>query len=264
LNGVVFILIGLQLPHILGRIQSLSLTDLLWRGALFSAAVILLRLIWIFPGAHVSYFIRRRLLGQHEATPGAKGIFIAGWSGMRGVVALAAAISLPTTISNGMPFPRRDVILFLTFCVIFVTLVLQGLSLPWLIRRLKVVQQPMAKCEELEARRIMIEAALSKLESSPDRLNPEMKEIYDDAATHYRLRLPAAEEPHKKKYSHSEQHHRFEQISRRLRDEERAAAILLRDQDRISDEVLRGLLRELDLLDAHHTASHSKAGGETD
>jgi len=253
LNGVVFMLIGLQLPHILARIVSLSLGDLIVRGALISAAVILLRMIWIFPGAHLSYFIRRRLLKQPEPTPAAKGIFIAGWAGMRGVVALAAAISLPTT------FPQRDVILFLTFCVIFVTLVLQGLTLPWLIRRLNVVLQPLSRCEELEARKIMIEAALTKLEASPDRHDPQMKELYDDAATHYRLRLPQ-----ETLETHSEEHHRFELISRRLRDEERAAAVQLRDQERISDEVLRGLLRELDLLDAHHSASHSKGAGDND
>jgi CPA1 family monovalent cation:H+ antiporter len=250
LNGVVFILIGLQLPYILGGIQNLSLRDLLLRGALFSAVVILLRLVWIFPGAHASYFIRRKLLGQPEPTPGPRGIFIAGWTGMRGVVALAAAISLPATISNGMPFPERDVILFLTFCVIFVTLVLQGLTLPALIRRLRVAAQPLAKCEELEARKIMIEAALSTLEESPDREDPEMKAIYDDVADHYRLRLPVLDNVRAGGQPGSEKNDHFEQITRRLRKEERAAAVQLRDQDRISDEVLRGLLRELDLLDA--------------
>jgi len=251
LNGVVFILIGLQLPNILGRIQNLSLKELLLRGAIVSTAVILLRLIWIYPGAFFSYLIRRRLLGQPEPTPGARGLFIAGWTGMRGVVALAAAISLPMTLSSGTPFPQRDLILFLTFCVIFVTLVLQGLTLPFLIRRLGVAAQPLAPCEELEARKIMIEAALSRLEESPDRHAPEMKEIYDDVAGHYRLRLSAFGQEDGSRAGHSEEHGHFERISRRLRDEERAAAVLLRDQDRISDEVLRGLLRELDLLDAH-------------
>jgi Na+/H+ antiporter len=250
LNGVVFILIGLQLPYILGAIQDLSLGDLLLRGALFSAVVILLRLIWIFPGAHSSYFIRRRLLGQREDTPPAKSIFIAGWTGMRGVVALAAAISLPTMTADGMPFPRRDVILFLTFCVIFVTLVLQGLTLPALIRRLRVAAQPFAKCEELEARKIMIEAALSTLEASPDRRDPEVKTIYDDLADHYRLRLPSFDDAQPDGEIRSQKNDQFERIARRLRNEERSTAVQLRDQDRISDEILRGLLRELDLLDA--------------
>jgi CPA1 family monovalent cation:H+ antiporter len=83
------------------------------RAGLLSAGLILLRLIWTYPGAHVAYFIRRKFLGHRERTPGPRAIFIVGWTGMRGVVALAAAISLPAT------FPQRDVILFLTFCVIF-------------------------------------------------------------------------------------------------------------------------------------------------
>jgi len=244
LNGIVFILIGLQLPYILARIQHLSLGELLLRGALLSGAVIFLRLIWSYPGAHVAYFIRRKFLGHPDPTPGPRAIFIVGWTGMRGVVALAAAISLPAT------FPQRDVILFLTFCVIFVTLVLQGLTLPALIRRLGVIAQPLAPCEELEARQIMIEAALSKLDQSPDRHQPEMKEIYDDVASHYRQRLPSFGDADGAFERHSDEHRQIEQIWRRLRDEERAAAVLLRDQDRISDEVLRGLLRELDLLDA--------------
>ena len=250
LNGIVFILIGLQLPFILGRIHGLSLGDLVLRGALFSAVVILLRLLWVLPGAHASYVIRRKLLGQHEETPPAKDIFIVGWTGMRGVVALAAAISLPTTTSNGMPFPQRDVILFLTFCVIFVTLVLQGLTLPALIRRLGVAVHSPARCEELEARKIMIEAALSTLDQSPDRQDPEVKMIYDDLADHYRQRLPAFTDAQDDGGIRSQKSETFEHVAKRLRDEERAAAVRLRDQDRISDEVLRGLLRELDLLDA--------------
>lgn len=250
LNGIVFILIGLQLPYIHSRIENLSLADLILRGGLFSLLIIVLRLIWVFPGAYASFYIRRKVLKQRESTPSKRGIFIVGWTGMRGVVALAAAISLPVTISNGMPFPQRDVILFLTFCVIFVTLVLQGLTLPALIRRLGVAPHPLAKCEEIEARKIMIEAALDTLEKSPDRTEPDMKGIYDDVQNHYRLRLPALEEAKRQEQPEVPKQDRFEQVARRLRDEERAVAVRLRDQDRIGDEVLRSLLRELDLLDA--------------
>jgi hypothetical protein len=119
-----------------------------------------------------------------------------------------------------------------------------------LIRRLRVTAQPFAKCEELEARKIMIETALSTLEQSPDRQDPEVKTIYDDLADHYRLRLPSFDDAQPDGQIRSQKSDHFEQIARRLRNEERAAAVHLRDQDRISDEVLRGLLRELDLLDA--------------
>jgi CPA1 family monovalent cation:H+ antiporter len=119
-----------------------------------------------------------------------------------------------------------------------------------LIRRLRVAAQPFAKCEELEARKIMIEAALSTLEASPDRRDPEVKTIYDDLADHYRLRLPSFDDAQPDGEIRSQKNDQFERIARRLRNEERSTAVQLRDQDRISDEILRGLLRELDLLDA--------------
>lgn len=262
LNGVVFILIGLQLPYIRAGMEGISFRELLLRGALVSLAVILLRFIWVFPGAYLSYFIRRKVLKQDEDYPPARGIFIVGWTGMRGVVALAAAISLPILIANGMPFPQRNMILFLTFCVIFVTLVLQGLTLPALIRRLRVPETESARCEEVEARRIMIEAALRALEASPGRTTPAMKEVHDDVARHYRLRQGALERSLGAGRVFSEQHDLSERIERELRDAERAAAVQLRDQDRISDEILQKLLRELDLLDARPLASYPEEDGD--
>ncbi|HEY2842104.1 MAG TPA: Na+/H+ antiporter [Bryobacteraceae bacterium] len=250
LNGIVFILIGLQLPYILAGIRDYSLRELVLRGGLVSAAVILLRLIWVFPGAYLSYFIRRNVLKQHEEYPAARGIFIVGWTGMRGVVALAAAISLPEMISNGMPFPQRNLILFLTFCVIFVTLVLQGLTLSALIPRLGVTAGTSDKYEEIEARRIMIEAALQRLEETPAREQPSARAILEDLGKHYRIRHAALERVEGAGRVFSEQHDLFESVARDLRSAERASAIRLRDQDRISDETLQKLLRELDLQDA--------------
>jgi CPA1 family monovalent cation:H+ antiporter len=261
LNGFVFILIGLQLHYVLAGIQGFSLQDLLLRGALLSAAVILLRFAWVFPGAYFSYVIRRNLLKQKEDYPPARGIIIVGWTGMRGVVALAAAISLPVLISNGMPFPQRNMILFLTFCVIFVTLVLQGLTLPALIRRLNLTGAGSEKFEEIDARRIMIQAALRRLEESPDRKKPALKEVHDDVARHYRLRQGALERALGGGRVFSEQHDSSQRIERDLRDAERAAAVQLRDQDRISDEVLQRLLRELDLQDARPLASYPEENG---
>jgi len=260
LNGVVFILIGLQLPYILAGIQGVSFRELLVRGVLVSVAVIVLRFIWVFPGAYFSYFIRRNVLKQHENYPPARGIFVVGWTGMRGVVALAAAISLPVMISNGMPFPQRNMILFLTFCVIFVTLVLQGLTLPGLIRRLGVREQGNPQYEEIEARRIMIEAALQQLAKSPDRSKHATKAVYDDVARHYRLRQGALERARGAGRVFSEQHDISDRIERDLRNAERTAAVQLRDQDRISDDVLQKLLRELDLQDARPLASYPGDG----
>lgn len=134
LNGLVFVMIGLQLPFVLAGIREYSLRQLILYGALFSIVVILLRIIWMFPGARIAHMIRRKLLHQDVAAPSARQVFLIGWTGMRGVVALAAAISLPEKLANGADFPQRNLIIFLAFSVILVTLVLRGLTLPPLIR----------------------------------------------------------------------------------------------------------------------------------
>src|SRR5580704_3501028 len=106
----------------------MSLGRLLLAGALLSATLIVLRLVWAYPGARVAQAIRQHLLHQDALLPPPKSLFIIGWTGMRGVVSLAAAISLPEVLSDGSPFPQRNLIIFLTFSVILVTLVLQGLT----------------------------------------------------------------------------------------------------------------------------------------
>ena len=134
LNGLVFVLIGLQLHYVVSGIKSFGMGRLMLFGALFSAVVIVLRLLWIFPGAQLAYFIRSRFLGQTYDKPSSRPDFCGGMDWMRGVIALAAAISLPEVLGDGSPFPQRNIIIFLTFSVILVTLVLQGLTLPAVIR----------------------------------------------------------------------------------------------------------------------------------
>ena len=108
LNGLVFVLIGLQLPFVLAGIQEYSLRRLVLYGALFSGLVIALRLAWVFPGAYVANFIRRRVFHQRGLRPSSRAILVVGWTGMRGVLALAAAISLPSTLADGTPFPATQ------------------------------------------------------------------------------------------------------------------------------------------------------------
>src|SRR6266481_1742943 len=160
MNGLVFVLIGLQLPFVLAGIRGISFRTLLLYGVLFSALVIVLRLVWTYPSAYFAYWIRKHVFHQHETCPSARGIFVVGWTGMRGVIALAAALSLPEVLADGSPFPQRNLIIFLTFFVILVTLVLQGLTLPPIIRLLGLAGQSSANAEEKEARRIMLETAL--------------------------------------------------------------------------------------------------------
>ena len=249
LNGVVFVLVGLQLPSVLSGIRGqFGLPILLLYGALFSAVIVLLRLLWVFPGARISYFIRRRLLGQKEETPPVRTLLVIGWTGMRGVISLAAALSLPQVLSDGRPFTQRNLIVFLTFCVILVTLVGQGLSLPALIRALGLAGDEGAKCELLEAQRIVLAAALRHIEQARKSDDPRWAGMYDDLAQHYRERLEALEGP--EEGSGPEAHRKYLELVRELLQIERETAIRLRNEGRIGDEVLRQIEHDVDLRDA--------------
>ncbi|MEI7688070.1 MAG: Na+/H+ antiporter [Planctomycetota bacterium] len=143
LNGAIFILIGFQLPAILEALTTAQQMDfgfLLGQAAIISAVVIVSRLLWMYPGAYIPRWFDEKLFKIDPKYPPLKNVFIVGWTGMRGIVSLAAALAIPATTSDGSPFPHRELIKFLAFGVIFSTLVLQGLSLPFLIRWLGITE----------------------------------------------------------------------------------------------------------------------------
>lgn len=270
LNGVVFVLIGLQLPFVLAGVKELSFGRLILYGTLFSVFLILLRLLWTFPGAWVSYFIRTRFLHQNENRPGTRQIFIIGWTGMRGVIALAAAMSLPRVLDDGSPFPHRDLIVFLTFCVILVTLVVQGLTLPPLIRWLGLAGSSGPHGGEHAARRLVLEAALARLEElrsasseheDSDGAAVHDADLYDDIALHYQRRLASLQEPGHSLGQHGTAHYtRYLDLSRTLLSIERQTALRLRDEGHLTDEGLREIERELDLNESRLIAASSRQG----
>jgi CPA1 family monovalent cation:H+ antiporter len=135
LNGVVFLLIGLQLPSITRQVEEVSLGQAIWYGIAISLVLIIARMLSTLGAAVFTRFMSH-FITVADRNPGWKVPVIFGWSGMRGVVSLAAALSIPVLASEGHPFPYRNLILFITFIVILVTLVIQGLTLPWLIRTL--------------------------------------------------------------------------------------------------------------------------------
>jgi CPA1 family monovalent cation:H+ antiporter len=137
LNSLIFILIGLEIRDVLDGLSSGHGPEALAVYALgISAAVILARLVWIYPGAYLPRWINRTVFGAADPAPPWRWVTVVGWTGMRGVVSLAAALALPLHTADGKPFPGRDLILFLAFGVIFATLVGQGLTLPLVIRAL--------------------------------------------------------------------------------------------------------------------------------
>jgi Na+/H+ antiporter len=253
LNGAVFVLIGLQLSGIVRSLQGMNLMHLVADGALFSALVIGLRLTWVFPGARVSYFIRRRFLRQSEPRPSGRELIVFGWSGMRGVVALAAAMALPASLPGGAPFPQRSLIVFLAFSVVVWTLVAQGLSLAPLIRTLGLTGGSGPNCEEQEASRIAIQAALAHLEETRGHDRTEYGEVYDDLAQHYRERLDALAGAGALDGGPDVQplhYHKRRALSHELVGVQRRVLLRLRRDGRINDQVLRDMERDLDLQEA--------------
>lgn len=160
LNGFVFILIGLQLPVIVKGLGNYSLGEAILYGVLMSLLIIVIRLIWVYPSAYIPRWMFKSIR-EKEPNPGWKNVFLIGWSGMRGVVSLASALAIPLTLAGG-PFPHRNLILFITFVVILITLVLQGLSLKPLIRRLNIIVNDQEK-EQLKALALRIRLAESVL-----------------------------------------------------------------------------------------------------
>jgi len=136
MNGLIFLFIGLQLPSIVNQLGETSLTRAIWYGLVVSFVLIIARFLCTF-GASLFTRFMSRFIKVADANPGWKGPIVLGWGGMRGVVSLAMALSIPLFI-NGQAFPHRNLILFITFIVIMVTLVFQGLTLPWVIRKVKL------------------------------------------------------------------------------------------------------------------------------
>jgi CPA1 family monovalent cation:H+ antiporter len=156
LNGFVFILIGLQLPSIIKDLGSYPFMQILGYGLLISLVTIIVRIIWVFAGAYGQSFFRKKT--KTSGAPATeddyqstwKNVLIVSWTGTRGVISLAAALALPLTLQNGHAFPKRHSIIFLSFVVIFVTLVVQGLTLPLLIRLLGIKPHSKQDSEETE------------------------------------------------------------------------------------------------------------------
>jgi Na+/H+ antiporter len=233
LSNIVFVLIGLQLREILQSLRGANAGALVVSVFVLSAVVLLLRLLWVFPAMAFAAFVRK------QPTPPARDRFLIGWAGMHGVIALAAAMSLPRA------FPQRPMIIFLTFGAIFVSVVMKGLTLPAVIQKLGLHNAAAIDAEQRDARRLVAESALEALESLygegavPDH-------HYDHVKTHYKTRLAALDGDNA---IASEYAAGYRDTLQSMFRAERQAALRLRNERRISDEVARALLAELDLAE---------------
>ena len=250
LNAVLFILVGLQLRPILDQVSGRSAATLLGLAALVSAVVIAARVAW---GFTVPYLVRAldRRPSQVARRVGARQRLISGWSGMRGAVSLAAALALPLETRTGQPFPERNLIIFVTFGVIFTTLVVQGLTLPALIRRLGVHDDGGEEREELQARLGAADAALARLEElaaeewTRDDTVERLRGLYQFRRRRLKTRAGILEDDDSQDRSLA-----YQRLVRELLEAQRRAIIRLRNQGVISDGVMHRLERELDLEDS--------------
>ncbi|MES2374237.1 MAG: Na+/H+ antiporter [Bacteroidota bacterium] len=182
LNGFVFILIGLQLPGILRQVVNYSTKELIGYGVVISVVTIMVRILWVFAGAYVTKMFRPKKIDE-ETTPAEaepipwKNILIIAWTGTRGVLSLATALALPLVLRTGKAFPQRHMILFLAFVVIFVTLVVQGLSLPWLIRVLNIKPDTNESKEQKELQLHILQSTIHFIDKDlPVRLDHDARE----------------------------------------------------------------------------------------
>jgi len=240
INGAVFILIGLQLPIVLEGLSDRSPAELAGLAVAVSAATIVVRILWVFPATYLpgrlSAAVRRR-----DPDPPVRSVFIISWAGMRGAVSLAAALALPHELAE------RDLLVFLTFCVILATLVGQGLTLPLLIRVLGIVPDRDDRHEEARLRQVAAEAAVDRI-AELEREWPGHQELIDALRAQYLHRSRHLEVDGDEPRDEAELElleHRI--IRRAVIDAEREAVLRLLERGAVADDVVRRVQRDLDL-----------------
>ncbi len=253
LNGFVFITIGLQLPGILRDLAGESPWGLVWDAACISLVVVVVRILWVACGAYIPRFLFPKLRAR-DPSPSWRHMVLIAWAGMRGVVSLAAAFALPIALPSGIAFPGRNYILFFTFAVILTTLVMQGLTLPILIRALGIRDDGATDEEERAARLAANTAALQFIKqvcqkgSFPDEVLDRLRAEYDDRLHQLEACCGAGDNPAGEVATPQ-----YQDLQNQALQVERRTIIQLRNQQVINDEALRRIQRDLDLAEASLT-----------
>jgi len=245
LNGIIFIIIGLQLPHIAKSIlREHSASTLLLYASIISLTVIAGRIIWVIPGTYLPRWFSKNIRTT-EPTPSKRLVAIVAWSGMRGVVSLAAAMALPLVLEGSKPFPHRNLIIFLTFSVIFSTLVFQGLTLRPLIKWLGIKSDGSEVAQEQDARLRIATSIIEHIEENYSLALTE--EVLNQVKTKYEIRIQRLRKDKSNERFDDQLVTQFQKIQQELLDVERKILVSLRKEGKISDEVLRRIEYELDL-----------------
>jgi CPA1 family monovalent cation:H+ antiporter len=246
-NAILFVLIGLQLRTVVNALSGYSASALAGYALAVTGVVVGTRLLWFFTVPYLMRAIDRRP-AQRARRLGARWRLVMAWSGMRGAVSLAVALALPLTTDAGDGFPQRDLIVFLTFAVIFFTLVVQGLSLPPLIRRLGVSDGGVDADEEIRARLVATKAAIEQIDAlageewTRDETIERMRALYE-----YRKRRFAARAGKIEDDGYEDRSLAYQQMLQLVLGAQREALLQMRSDGKLSNEVMNRILREFDL-----------------
>ena len=249
LNGLLFVLVGLSLPAVLDALGGRLTTALLWQAVAVFLAVVVLRYLWIFPATYVVRWAFPRIRARDPYPPWQHTTLL-GWMGMRGAVSLAAALAIPIH-ADGAPFPGRDSIIFLTFAVILGTLVVQGLTLPAMVRLLGLEDDGTGEREEVKARIHAANAALARIDEliEEDWVRGEtaerLRRLYQFRRNRFTERYTGDGDG-----AIEEQSASYQQLLHALLQAERQAVYELRRDGVIGDDAMRAVSRELDLEEA--------------
>lgn len=252
MNALVFVLIGLELPAIVQGLGETSVFQGIKYGIFISLVVIVLRILWIYPVAHVPRWLSKK--ARKDPSPGWKNPLIIGWAGMRGVVSLATALSIPLLMNDGTAFPQRSLIIFITFIVIFITLVFQGLTLPIIIKRTKIkeIDAILPELEQYTSVRLRLDiAALNRLNAhyavaiEHNSLVKAFRENLENEIKGHQKNLTSIEMCSNKELEGKE----FQQIMFEIHLIQREELFKMRKEKMYTDEVIRKAENILDLND---------------
>jgi monovalent cation/hydrogen antiporter len=250
LNAVLFVLVGLELRPIVSGIANHSTARLALWAAAVSGAVVATRAVWMWTASNLQWRVLP-LIRDPRRLPTHRALAVLSWSGMRGAITLAAALALPLRTDAGSAFPQRNLVIFLAFAVIVVTLVVQGLTLPALVRAVHLPTDPHEQEEEALAWVRAAEAGLARLEElrkEPwvhDDVVDRMRDVFETRLARYGARFDGGTDHRLEKHAHASR-----RLRRELLDAERTALLDLRRRGEVSDAVERRVRRELDYEDA--------------
>lgn len=272
ISAVAFLLVGLQLPGIIEGLRAYDTNMIIISTVAVCLISCIVRFAFVFMSAYAACYLPITIFPHDKEPPAWQNVFVVAWTGLRGVVTLATALALPLTLADRSPFPYRDLIIFLAVSVILFTLVVQGISLPWLLKKLTLSYDPRRIQEEWVARMQSTKAALRKLreiEEDPNAHRPALERIRQ----HYEERLSSLGDgpntPLDPADAPSLKDHPLLQAENKIWQDvlksERDAIISMRKHFAISDEIMHEALRDMDLLASrfHYEVEKEPSNEET-